>query len=89
MWGTDSIWYGPAQPAIDAFIAFQIPSELRDQYGYPEITAETRRKILGANAARVYGLDLDAAAAAAATDDLAWTRNVMQEHRAGNLVIPP
>ena len=89
MWGTDSIWYGPAQPAIDAFIAFQIPSELRDRYGYPEITAETRRKILGANAARVYGIDLDAAAAAAATDDLAWTRNVMEEHRAGNLVIPP
>jgi predicted TIM-barrel fold metal-dependent hydrolase len=89
MWGTDSIWYGPAQPAVDAFVAFQIPSELRDQYGYPAITAETRRKILGANAARVYGIDLDAAAAAAATDDLAWIRNVMAEHRAGTLVISP
>ena len=89
MWGTDSIWYGPAQPAIDAFLAFQIPADLREQYGYPEITAETRRKILGANAARVYGIDLGAAVTAAANDDLAWVRHVIDEHRAGSLVLPP
>jgi len=31
LWGTDAIWYGPAQPAIDAFRAFQIPADLRDR----------------------------------------------------------
>ncbi len=31
------------------------------------------------NAARVYGIDLDALAIAAATDDLSWTRAVAAE----------
>ena len=35
VWGTDSIWYGPSQPLIDAFRAFQIPQEYCQRYGYP------------------------------------------------------
>jgi uncharacterized protein len=37
----------------------QMPEQLQDEYGYPAITDETRRKILGANMARVLGVDLD------------------------------
>ena len=48
LWGTDSIWYGSPQPAIDAFRAFQIPAELRERYGYPELTPRVKAKILGA-----------------------------------------
>jgi hypothetical protein len=77
LWGTDAIWYGSAQPAIDAFRAFQIPADLRDRYGYPELTPGLKAKILGRNAARIYGIDL--AAARAAKDDLAWLRPVMEE----------
>jgi predicted TIM-barrel fold metal-dependent hydrolase len=40
IWGTDSIWYGPSQPAIDAFRSFQIPEEYCEQYGYPRLTRE-------------------------------------------------
>ena len=40
LWGTDSIWYGSPQPAIDAFRAFQIPADLRERYGYPELTPQ-------------------------------------------------
>jgi len=36
-----------------------------------------KAKILGRNAARIYGIDL--AAARAAQDDLAWLRPVMEE----------
>jgi len=79
IWGTDAIWYGPTQPAIDAFRAFQIPDALCEQYGYPKLTAEAKRKILAGNAARVYGIDLDALAIAAAADDLSWTRRVAEE----------
>ncbi len=77
LWGTDAIWYGPAQPAIDAFRAFQIPAELRDRYGYPELTADVKAKILGRNAARIYGIDL--AAARSARGDLDWLREAMAE----------
>ena len=79
IWGTDSIWYGPTQPALDAFRAFQIPDAMCERFGYPKITAQARRKILTGNAARVYGIDLDALATAAATDDLSWTNAVAAE----------
>ena len=72
IWGTDSIWYGPSQPAIDAFRSFQIPEEYCEQYGYPRLTREVKEKILSRNAARVYGIDLDAARRAREHEDLAW-----------------
>jgi uncharacterized protein len=77
LWGTDAIWYGSPQPAIDAFRAFQIPADLRDRYGYPELTPARKAKILGGNAARAYGIDL--AAARTASGELAWLRAVMDE----------
>jgi len=79
IWGTDAIWYGPTQPVLDAFRTFQIPDALCEEYGYPKITAAAKRKILAGNAARVYGVDLDALAKAAATDDLSWTRSVAEQ----------
>jgi predicted TIM-barrel fold metal-dependent hydrolase len=86
IWGTDAIWYGPTQPATDAFRAFQIPDSLCEEFGYPKLTAETKRKILGANAARVYGIDLDALAAAVARDDgLGWARAAQAEYDARGL----
>lgn len=45
--------YGGPQPQIDAFLAFEIPEELREAHGYPELTAERKAKILGLNAARL------------------------------------
>jgi predicted TIM-barrel fold metal-dependent hydrolase len=80
VWGTDSIWYGPTQPVIDAFRTFQIPDEMCEQYGYPKITPKAKRKILAGNAARVYGIDLDSLASAVATDDLSWTGEVLEAY---------
>jgi hypothetical protein len=57
VWGTDSIWYGSPQSQIESFLQFQIPESMRSQYGYPELTLDIKRKILGLNAARVYGVD--------------------------------
>jgi hypothetical protein len=61
LWGTDSVWYGPPQPLIDAFRAFQIPERLQEAYGYPALTDAVKAKILGLNAARLYGVDVGAA----------------------------
>ena len=56
VWGTDSIWYGSPQDQIQAFRTFQISAQLRERYGYPEITPALRAKVFGLNAANVYGL---------------------------------
>ena len=81
IWGTDSIWYGSAQPLIDALRAFQIPDDMCEEFGYAPLTQATKAKIFGENAARVYGIDLDRARVAQQSDDLAWARSVMQELR--------
>jgi len=56
VFGSDSVWYGSPQWQIDAFWRFQIPEEMRKQYGYPELTHDAKRKILGLNSARLYGI---------------------------------
>lgn len=55
LWGTDSIWYGSPQDQIQAFRTFQIAEPLREQYGYPQLTAELRAKVFGLNALKLYG----------------------------------
>jgi uncharacterized protein len=57
LWGTDSVWYGPPQFLIDAFRAFRIPERMQEQFGYPALTANAKRKILGVNATDLYGID--------------------------------
>ncbi len=57
LWGTDSIWYGSPQDQIEAFRAFHITEEFQDRYGYPALTTEIKRKILGHNAARLFAID--------------------------------
>ncbi len=57
LWGTDSIWYGSPQDQIQAFRAFEITPEFQERFGYPALTPELKRKILGLNAARLYGVD--------------------------------
>jgi hypothetical protein len=56
LWGTDSIWYGSPQGQIDAFRTFTISEEFQERFGYPALTDETKRLILGGNAQRLYGL---------------------------------
>ena len=56
LWGTDSIWYGSPQDQIQAFRAFEISEELQDRYGYPALTPQRKRKILGINAMRLHGV---------------------------------
>jgi len=57
VFGSDSVWYGTPQWQIDALWRFQIPEEMQKLYGYPEITDEDKRKILGLNSAKLYGIE--------------------------------
>ncbi len=59
LYGSDSIWFGSPQDQIQAFRTFQISPAFRDRYGYPELTPKLRAQILGLNAARPYGINVD------------------------------
>jgi uncharacterized protein len=60
LWGTDSIWYGTPQWQIDAFRRFEIPRELVDRHGYAPLTRTVKEQIFGLNAARLFGVDVNA-----------------------------
>jgi hypothetical protein len=56
VFGSDSVWYGSPQWQVEALWRFQIPEGLRKKYGYPELTEQAKRKILGLNSAKLYGI---------------------------------
>jgi uncharacterized protein len=60
LWGTDSIWYGTPQWQIDAFRRFEIPAELIEKHHYAPLTRAVKEQIFGLNAARVFGVDVNA-----------------------------
>ena len=80
LWGSDSIWYGSPQPLIDAFRAFRIPEAYTRRYGYPQLTPAIKEKVLGLNAARVYGIDVAHTRKTTQNDDLAWVRQALQHY---------
>jgi predicted TIM-barrel fold metal-dependent hydrolase len=69
--GEDKIVYGSETPiwhpqwALRAFADFQIPQDLCEGYGYPQLTDQAKRKILGENLLRLHGMDVEAARAKA------------------------
>jgi uncharacterized protein len=77
LWGTDSLWYGSPQDQIQAFRAFEIAPELQERYGYPALTDEVKRKILGRNAMTLYGID-------AVPDRCSLSRHDLAELRAAS-----
>lgn len=52
-----AIW--SPQWIIDRFMAFELPEDLKAEYGV-DLTYEAKRKILGLNAAKLYGIDVEA-----------------------------
>ena len=79
LWGTDSVWYGPPQTQIMAFRAFEISAGFQQRYGYPALTDAVKAKILGLNAARLWGLDPHATRCALAADTLERNRSRSRE----------
>ena len=79
IWGTDSIWYGTPQWQIDALKTFQMPAQMIEQFGYPEITDDIRAKIFGRNAARLYNIDVDAVRCTVPSDTLMQAKAVYPE----------
>ncbi|HKQ03080.1 MAG TPA: amidohydrolase family protein [Actinomycetes bacterium] len=63
--GEDKIIYGSEAPiwqpqwALEAFWNFELPQDLVEGYGYPQLTEQAKRKILGENLLRLHGLDVE------------------------------
>src|SRR5262249_2679141 len=57
LWGTDAVFYGSPQGQIQALRAFQISEQFQERFGYPALTDEIKRKILGLNALRLHDVD--------------------------------
>jgi hypothetical protein len=56
VFGSDSLWYGAPQWQIEAFWRFQIPEDMAKKWGYPQLTEQDKRQILGLNSAALYKL---------------------------------
>ena len=73
LYGTDfPIWYPHWQ--LDKFMEFQMPDDLQKEYGV-KMDEEARRKIVGGNLAKLYGIDVEARKKDLAKDALSQRKN--------------
>ena len=68
LWGTDAVWYGSPQAQLQAFRSFTISDEFQTLFGYPALTPALKERVLGLNAAALFGLDPKATRCALASD---------------------
>jgi uncharacterized protein len=67
MWwcGEDKIIYGGEAPiwhpqwALEEFWNFELPRDIVEERGYPQLTDQAKRKILGLNLAKLHGMDVE------------------------------
>jgi predicted TIM-barrel fold metal-dependent hydrolase len=58
IWGTDFAGFGAqVRAAVQGMRDFQIPEDMQEQYGFPAITDEDRRKIFGENLGKLLGVN--------------------------------
>jgi predicted TIM-barrel fold metal-dependent hydrolase len=82
LWGTDSIWGGSPQSQIVRLRKLTMTGELMKKYKYPELTDETKDKILGLNAAKLFGTDPKAKRQAIKADKLTRLREEYRQRPA-------
>ena len=83
VWGSECLWFGSPEPQIEAFRALQISDQLQEEYGYPALTPEIKAKILGLNAAKIYGIDPDETRCTVDTSTLALAKATMDGELGG------
>jgi uncharacterized protein len=69
LWATGAALAHP-QPLLERFWNLELPPEIMSMTGSPPLTKDVKRKILGENAARLHGIDLDALRAVIREEDL-------------------
>jgi uncharacterized protein len=59
LWGSEAALSGGPMPYLKAFMEVEMPQDLKEGFGYPDITREDRENILGLNFARLMDIDVD------------------------------
>jgi predicted TIM-barrel fold metal-dependent hydrolase len=59
LYGSEAFVWPSLQPYIKLFADLQMPEDMQEGYGYPEITREMKRKMFGENQARLLGIDIE------------------------------
>jgi predicted TIM-barrel fold metal-dependent hydrolase len=67
-----------SRPFEEAFWRFEMPRDLVEDYGFPPLTDEVKRGILGLNAARLLGLDVDELKRQTRDDEFAKPRRLAE-----------
>jgi hypothetical protein len=60
LWGTDCVWWGSPQWQIEALRRLEVPEDLQKRFGFSALgpaNGALKSRILGLNAAKLYGLD--------------------------------
>jgi predicted TIM-barrel fold metal-dependent hydrolase len=86
LWGTDSVWYGSPQWQIEAFRRLEIPEDMQKKHGFAPLgpaEGPVKGAILGYNGARIYALDLRAAADQLPYDGIAQRKAAYLEQGEG------
>jgi len=58
---------------VEKFMAFELPDDIQKEFGV-SLTLDVKKKILGENAARIYGIDIDVQKKELAKDAVAAMR---------------
>jgi predicted TIM-barrel fold metal-dependent hydrolase len=82
LWGTDSIWGGSPQSQIERLRRLKLKPELMEKYKYSELTNDIKNQIIGLNAAKVFGVDVNAKRQAIKADKLTLLREEYRENPA-------
>ena len=81
-WGTDAIWGGSPQALMQAFMMFEMDEAIAEANDYPMLTPEIKAKIMGLNAARIYGVDVEAKRCELTNDAFATVRREQKDQLA-------
>lgn len=60
LYGSEAFVWPSLQPYIEAFAKLEMPEDLQEGYGYPQITRQAKAKMFGENQARLFGMDVEA-----------------------------
>jgi predicted TIM-barrel fold metal-dependent hydrolase len=73
LWAAGAMLAHP-QVVLEAFLDFEMPDDLVQGYGFPPLTEQAKRKLLGENYCRLHGLDVEEMKAKVANDEYARQR---------------
>jgi len=59
LYGSEAFVWPSLQPYIELFAKMEMPEDLQENYGFPQLTREIKAKIFGLNQARLFGIDVE------------------------------